>query len=138
MQPMPAFAILRSACLLLALSACDKHVDDRGSSQVDFHSPKRVLSSVFYAAQSGDSKHLASLCDPQGKSNRHVLRICSQRAGGEDWQAFVTQFSKGKLIGEARIADERAQINFVFGEKGTERETMELVRREGRWYLLAF
>ena len=124
--------------LSLALAACDKHVDDRGSSQVDFSEPKRVLSSVFFAAQTGESQHLSGLCDPRGESNMYAQRICSERAGAENWPAFVEQFSKGKLIGEARITGDRAQINFVFGKSGTDQETMELVRRDGRWYLLAF
>jgi hypothetical protein len=124
--------------LVLALGACDKKVDDRGSSTVDFSDSKRVVSSVFYAAKSGQSKHLASLCDPAGESNAHAKRICSQVVGSEDWSLFVEQFSKGRLIGEARINGDRALVNFVFGKTGTKRETMELVRREGRWYLLAF
>ncbi len=124
--------------LVLAAKGCDKKVDDRGSATVDFSDSKRVLSSVFYAAQSGQSNHLASLCDPEGGSNSHVLRICSQVAGSDDWPRFVEQFSKGKLIGEARIAGDRSMVNFVFGKSGAERETMELVRRHGRWYLLTF
>ncbi len=127
-----------SLLAIVALGACDKHVDDRGSSEVDFSDPKRVLSSVFYAAQSGESQHLSKLCDPQGESNRHARRVCSQLATSENWQDFVGQFSQGKLIGEARISGDRAQVNFVFGKSGTRRETMELVRRGERWYLLAF
>jgi hypothetical protein len=129
---------LGALCLVLALGGCDKKVDDRGSSTVDFTDSKRVLSSVFYAAQSGHSEHLATLCDPEGEANSHALRICSQVEGSDEWKAFVEQFSKGRLIGEARIAGDRALVNFVFGKSGTQRETMELVRRDGRWYLLAF
>lgn len=126
------------AGMALVVAACSKHIDDRGSSDVDFKSAKRVVSSIFYAAQSGESQHLASLCDPEGQANEHVLRVCAQDKEGDDWQAFVKQFAKGKLIGEARITEDRALVNFVFGEKGETSETMELVRRDDRWYLLAF
>lgn len=105
---------------------------------MDFSSAKRVVSSIFYAAQSGESQHLASLCDPKGQANRHALRICSQTKEGDDWQEFVRQFTKGRLIGEARTTKDQALVNFVFGESGTDQETMELVRRDDRWYLLAF
>ena len=128
----------RLCVLALALVACDKKVDDRGSAQVDYSEPKRVLSSVFFAAQSGESRHLAELCDPHGKANSHALRICSQVSGSAEWPAFAKQFEKGRLIGEARITDDSALVNFVFGPSGTDRETMELVRRGRRWYLLAF
>jgi hypothetical protein len=130
--------VYQLVCVALALGACDKKVDDRGSSEVDFTNAKRVVSSVFHAAQSGESDHLATLCDPKGQANEHVMRICAQEKGGEDWQAFVKQFARGKLIGEARISGDRALVNFVFGEQGTDPETMELVLREGNWYLLAF
>jgi hypothetical protein len=130
--------LLPALVLASALGGCDKKVDDRGSSEVDFSNAKRVVSSVFYAAKSGESQHLATLCDPEGGSNRHALRVCAQVAGGEDWVEFAEQFSQAKLIGEARITEDRALVNFVFGKNGTKRETMELVRRESRWYLLAF
>ena len=126
------------ALFLLAVVACAKEVDDRGSADVAFSDPKRVVSAIFFAAQSDRSDHLASLCDPQGSANRHAQRICDQRVGGTDWPAFVRQFEKGRLIGEARISGDRALVNFVFGESGTDPETMELVRRQGRWHLLQF
>jgi hypothetical protein len=123
--------------LLVGALSCAKTIDDRGSSQVDFTNPKRVLSSVFYAAQTGQAGHLSSLCDTK-EGDADVARICSQVPGGEDWDAFVRQFAKGRLIGEARISGDRAFVNFVFGPQGTDEETMELVRRGNHWYLLAF
>ena len=130
--------VWRLGVLGLALCSCDKKVDDRGSAQVDYQEPKRVLSSVFFAAQTGESQHLRGLCDPEGKANEHALRICSQTRGSKDWPAFKMQFEKGRLIGEARVSGDSALVNFVFGKNGTDRETMELVRRGERWYLLAF
>lgn len=123
---------------LVLVGSCVKKVDDRGAAEVDFKSPKRVVSSIFYAAQSGQSDHLSALCDPEDGGNKHVQRICSQRVGGDDWDAFVEQFAKGKLIGEARISGDGAQVNFVFGPDGNSPETMELVRRGDKWYLSAF
>ena len=130
--------LLLPLALVAALAGCDKKVDDRGSAEVDFSNAKRVVSSVFHAAKTGESAHLKTLCDPEGEANRHALRVCAQVPGGEDWSKFVEQFAQGKLIGEARITEDRALVNFVFGKSGTERETMELVRRNERWYLLAF
>ena len=129
---------LLAPILGLALFACSKKIDDHGAGTVDFGSAKRVVSSIFFAAQNGQSDHLAGLCDPEGSSNKHARRICSQTVGGDDWDAFVSQFAKGKLIGEARISGDRAQVNFVFGPNGTSPETMELVRRGDKWHLSAF
>ncbi len=131
--------LLIAGCIAASLAgACAKNIDDHGSDHVDFSNPKRVVSAIFYAAQKGVSLHLAGLCDPLGEANVHAKRICSQTLEGADWPAFVKQFAKGKLIGEARIAEGRALVNFVFGESGTDPETMELVQRDGRWYLLSF
>lgn len=129
-----------AALLVLSVCAtsCSKNIDDMESGDVDFSNPKRVLSSVFYAAKEGKSEHLAGLCDPSGNANKYAKRICGQTLNGPDWPAFVKQFKKAKLIGEARIAGDTAMVNFVFGESGTSPETMELIRREGRWYLLSF
>ncbi len=131
-------AILLTIATLTLGSSCSKTIDDRGASDVDFTSAKRVVSAVFFAAQNDESHHLASLCDPKGASNRHVQRICKQSVEGDDWPAFKRQFQNGKLIGEARVSGDRAMVNFVFGPEGTTPETMELVRRNARWYLLAF
>ena len=136
--PMPTWSLCCLAGLLCASTACSKTIDDRGSAQVDFTNPKLVVSSIFHAASTGESGHLASLCDPGGEANKHVLRICAQHQGDADWPSFVHQFEKGRLSGEARIAGERAQVNFVFGADGSDAETMELVQRDGRWYLMAF
>tara|TARA_R110002096_G_scaffold292224_1_gene486545 strand:+ start:103129 stop:103536 length:408 start_codon:yes stop_codon:yes gene_type:complete len=124
-----------TACLVVG---CSKKIDDHGASDVDFSNPKRVVSSIFFAAQEGQSAHLASLCDPKGEANVHARRICAQVVDGSDWPEFVEQFAKGKLIGEARVSGDWAQVNFVFGPSGTTSETMELTRRDGKWYLLAF
>lgn len=127
-------------CTLLALGfACSKKtIEDGGSSDVDFANPKRVVASVFYAARTGESEHLSQLCDPEGSGNAHVQRICQQTRNGSDWPAFVRQFEKARLIGEPRITGDHAQLNFVFGPSGTTPETMELRRRDGKWYLVAF
>jgi hypothetical protein len=131
-------ALLLVSLTACVLAGCSKKIDDHGASEVDFTNPKRVVSSIFFAAQEGKSEHLASLCDPEGESNTHALRVCSQTIDGSDWAEFVDQFAKGKLIGEARISGDWAQVNFAFGPSGTSPETMELIRRGDNWHLLAF
>ncbi len=129
--------LLASLGVSLALS-CSKKIDDRGAAEVDFGNPKRVVSSIFFAAKERKSDHLASLCDPEGEANEFARRVCAQTVDGSDWPEFVSQFGKGKLIGEARVSGDWAQVNFVFGPSGTSPETMELIRRGDKWYLLAF
>lgn len=130
--------LVRAALLSWLLSCCSKTIDDGGSSLVDFTKPKKVVDSIFYAARSGNSDHLASLCDPQGSANQHATRICQAHKDSPDWPSFVANFKSGKITSEPRITGDTAMVNFVFGDKGADSETMELVRRDGNWYLVAF
>lgn len=134
--PLPVTRFALWAALVLA--SCSKTIDDGGSANVDFTNPKRVLDSVFYAARSGQSAHLASLCDPGGTANKHALRVCNEVNTSSDWPSFVEHFASGKVTSEPRITGDTAMVNFVFGQGGSESETMELVRRDGRWFLVAF
>jgi len=55
-----------------------------------------------------------------------------------DWESFRRAFARGRLNGEPRVHGDHARLDFVFGPAGDDSETMELVRRGGRWYLSAF
>lgn len=121
---------------LVAAAGCAREIDDGGSSDVDFTRPKKVVASVFYAAETGDAAHLSGLCDPRGEANAPVQRICAVRPKSEMWTSFERTFARGRIIGEPRVSGDRALINIAYGPDGTEPETIELVRRDGRWYLL--
>ncbi len=129
--------------LTLALSvflaaSCAKEIQDPRSADVDFGDPKSVLASVFFAAEHGSAAHLAGLCDPSGAANPAARRVCAARPGAPDWESFRRAFARGRLNGEPRVHGDHATLDFIFGPEGDESETMELVRRGGRWYLSAF
>jgi hypothetical protein len=130
-------AIRIAVLVLVAATGCAKKVQDHRSER-DFSNPKWTVSSIFYAAQTGDTRHLASLCDPQGEVNEYARRVCDLHVGSPAWKSFVENFEKGTLIGEARISGNHAMVNFAFGPDGARPETMELVRRGDRWYISAF
>jgi len=131
-------------CLLAAvlaaalLAACAEEVMDPRSAQVDFRDPKSVTGSIFYAAESGHTAHLAGLCDPAGASDDDTRRICAMHPGAPDWASFRRNFARGRLNGEPRVHGDHAALEFLFGPDGRDGETMELVRRDGRWYLSTF
>jgi hypothetical protein len=130
---------LASLALALALSpACAKEIQDPRSDRVDFADPKSVTASIFYAAESGRTDHLRALCDPAGENDEDTGRICAMTAASPDWADFRAQFARAHLNGEPRVSGDRAALHFVFGPDATRSETMELVRRDGRWYLSAF
>ena len=133
-----AVAALAAAGALGCVAGCAKEIQDPRSDQVDARDPKSVTASIFHAAETGRTGHLAGLCDPRGENDEDTARICAMTPEAPDWESFRRAFAAGRLNGEPRISGDRAALHFVFGEDGRDSETMELVQRDGRWYLLAF
>jgi hypothetical protein len=53
-------------------------------------------------------------------------------------QEFVEYFAQGKLNGQAIINGNQAEVPFLYGPDGTDAETMDLIQRDGQWYLYGF
>jgi hypothetical protein len=104
----------------------------------DQSDPVVVLAEVFAAARSGEVSGLAHLCAPGGDADRDVLRICGLATDETGLEEFSTFFRAGQISGEPTIEGERAAVPFLFGPDGTRPETMNLVQREGLWYLQSF
>ena len=135
------FSLSIAARLALAAAlfgACAKEIQDPHSDEVDFTDPKSVTAQIFHAAATGRADNLRALCDPRGENDEDTARICAMTAAAPDWAGFRAEFARGHLNGEPRVSGDRAALHFVFGPDATRSETMELVRRDGRWYLSAF
>ena len=129
-------AILALAAALAA--ACAKEIQDPVADRVDFADPKSVTAQIFHAAATGRAENLASLCDPRGENDEDTARICGLTPSAPEWADFRAEFARAHLNGEPRVSGDRAALHFLFGPDATRSETMELVRRDGRWYLSAF
>jgi hypothetical protein len=130
---------MRTAALIAAMTcaaACAKDIADPVSAEVDWSRPKSVLGHVFWAARTGETDKLASLCD-RG-ANHAARRICAVTPASTDYPSFRKNFGRARLNGEPRIAGDTALIKFLYGPDVTARETMTLVRRDGRWLLQSF
>ncbi|MEM7059172.1 MAG: hypothetical protein AAF557_16425 [Pseudomonadota bacterium] len=109
------------------------------AAEVDFTSPEAVTTAIFEAAQTGDSSALATLCDPRGENDGDTQEyICEMTAGSANWDEYVSYFAKGKLNGPAEVNGLKAKVPFLFGPDGTDKETMNLIQRDGKWYLSSF
>ncbi len=108
------------------------------ASSVDQSDPAKVVQAVFDAAQTQSFTALAGLCDPQGENDKDTATICAMTAGHADKDSFVTYFAKGKINGEVTVSGDQAQVPFLFGPNGDQQETMSLIQRDGKWYLLEF
>lgn len=134
---------MRTSVLLAAMiaviattGACAEDVKDPISGEVDFSNPKSVLGHVFWAARTGETGKLASLCAPA--AHAAARRVCAVTKKSDDYASFRKNFARGTLNGEPRIAGDTAVIKFLYGPRGADRETMTLVRRDGRWLLQSF
>ena len=121
---------------ILLLVGCGGASAENEGDQTD---PKWVVNQVFEAANSNDYSLLSSLCDPSGEGDRDTKRICA--VGDESDKSkeeFNTYFKLGKVIGEPTISGDEAKVVIKFGPTGTKDETMNLVNRDGKWYLSSF
>lgn len=108
------------------------------AGKVDNSDPVKVVEFVFAAAAAGKSDGLSSLCDPAGGGDGDVKDLCAVKAGDPTWERFARSFSKGKVNGPAKIEGDTAAVEILFGPRGDKKETMNLKKTDGKWYLDGF
>jgi hypothetical protein len=160
------FALLTVALFGFALSSCNKPAaaasgPETAATQADpsqadpaaaasQSGPAAVVAQLFTAAKKDDPKLLGGLCDPQKENDgdtdclcaldpSYVPHKCDSDSGNRiPWVEFKMMFQDGKVNGKARIEGDHAEVDFTFGEGGSESETMALVKRNGNWYFESF
>ena len=105
---------------------------------LDQSDPVSVVNAIFFAAQTGDYSNLASLCDPNGDNDGDTQAICDITAESDDVDLFAEYFALGQMQGQAEVEGDEASVPFTFGPNGTDEETMNLILRDGVWYLYSF
>lgn len=109
---------------------------------IDFTDPTAVLEAVFAAAHDEDFSYLPNLCDPLNMNDRDTDILCQITADHENKESFVQYFATGQIVGEVEYIeganDTFARVNFLYGPNGDIPETIELILRDGQWYLLDF
>lgn len=130
---------LKSLIILLSLSMTLMSCGGGGGGKLDQTNPKSVVEYIFSSAKSGDFSGLSQLCDPKGENDGDTKRICNlanEEAKVKD--SFKEYFAKGTVVGEAEVEGDKAAVKFKFGPDGSKDETMNLVQRDGKWYLSSF
>jgi len=112
--------------------------EPQASGEIDWTDPASVVQAIFTAAQTEDFSRLPELCDPLGEHDGDTDAICNITADHPDKDTFVAAFAKARLNGEPTISGNRAEVPFLFGPNGDQEETMTLILRDGKWYLLGF
>lgn len=114
---------------------------DLSVESVDFTDPIAVLQAVFVAARNQDFAILPYLCDPLHMNDVVTTELCSITADHESKDSFVQYYGAGRIAGEVEYIEVNqknfARINFIYGPSGNlGLATMELIQRDGLWYLL--
>ncbi|MDP3971125.1 MAG: hypothetical protein Q8P90_05570 [bacterium] len=116
-------------------------VADTADAGFDQTTPEGTIELVFLAASIGDMSLVADLCDPTGDNDGDTQAICdlgTDAIGEATEDEFVQVFAAGKVTGDAVIEADEATVPFMFGQDGTDEETMTLINRDGMWYLYSF
>jgi len=125
--------ILTVLCSSVIIMSCGGQTGDTTDVNT---TPESVVQAVFDAAKSGDFSKLGGLCDPRGENDGDTRKICELEKDMES--EFVEYFKEGKVAGDAVINGDQAEVPILFGPEGGEEETMKVVQRDGKWYLMSF
>lgn len=106
----------------------------------DQTTPKGVAEMIFSAARNGDYGPLKNLCDdalhPDGDS-KHICEVATT-SDEKLKSSFKEYFSKGKVVGEPTIEGDKAAVKVLFGPDGTKDETFNMMKKDGKWYMVSF
>ena len=119
-------------CMMTAMimTACSSQPKD---VQAD---PRLVAEAIFDAAQSGNYQQLAALVDTEADGDsKRIAQVATDQSMQEDFKKY---FAKGKVSADPVITGDKASVNILFGPDGSKEETFEMVRKEGKWYLVSF
>jgi len=105
---------------------------------VDHSDPVAVTVAIFIAARTLDASDLSGLCDPLGENDGDTRDICQLTPDDGKWDEFVAWFEWGMVSGSATIEGDRATVPLLFGSDGSRSEEMNLINRDGMWYLSSF
>ncbi|MEO7308728.1 MAG: hypothetical protein ABIR78_04575 [Ferruginibacter sp.] len=105
----------------------------------DQSTPKGVADIIFAAAQSGDYSKLPGVCDASLDTDGDAKHICDVTNGDDALKSqFKEYFSKGTVTGEPIIEGDNAKLDIMFGPDGTKKETFNMMKKDGKWYLTSF
>lgn len=120
--------------VLIALAACGGDKEEQSASDKQELPPEATVEAIFAAAKSDNAAALARLCDPTGDNDADTQTICDIKPGTE-WDDFKKLFAIGKITGAAVVDGDHATVPFQFGPARGYKENMQLIRRDGTWYL---
>ncbi len=110
------------------------------SKTFDFQkNPVDLLNYIFESTKNRDFKNFRYLSDPYTEIDNSVKLICyAEILSTRQQENFITDFENGRIIGKPKIKNNTAEIEFAFGPYSDKLEVMNLVNRNGLWFLKSY
>lgn len=100
---------------------------------IDQSSPEALAKSIFRAAKTGIYSGMKGVvAEVADEEVREIANVAT--AAPEFQQMFHKHFGKGKVAGEVMTKDDQAMVPILFGPDGDKKETLGMVRKDGRWF----
>jgi hypothetical protein len=99
-------------------------------------SPENVMKYIFDSAKKGDFSNFRYLCDPYGENDSDVNQFCNiELLSDKKKDQFRKEIENGRIMSKAKIENDKAEIEFAFGQSSNKLEKMIMINRNGLWYL---
>ena len=110
----------------------------KGKSSANQSTPQGVAEMMFNSAKTGEFATLKSLCNEAIDTDGDSKKVCEVATDTEFQKSYVEYFSKGKVNGEPTIDGDKAAVKIFFGPDGTKEETLNMVKKDDKWFLVSF
>ncbi len=102
--------------------------------------PVWLVEKIFEVANTGAYYELYNLCDPMEENDGDTKSICQiANATEEEQSAFSGVFGTGTVTGEViYVTKITAKVPVTFGYDSEVNEEMNVILRDGKWYLYSF
>jgi len=124
--------VIAAAFIILLFAAC------KGGTKSDQTTPRGVAEIIFSSAKSGEYAPLKDLCNSTLDTDGDSKKVCEVASDAEMQKTFKEYFSTGKVNGEPTIEGDKAAVKILFGPDGTKEETLNMEKKDGKWYLTSF
>ncbi len=120
--------------ILISLSTVQAQTDSLSQS-----TPEGVAQIIFNAAKTGKFEQLRLICHQGLDTDGDSKQICTVADADKKSQAsFAAYFSTGKIVGDVLIKGGNAKVVILFGPDGKKSESLIMLKKNEKWYLVSF
>jgi hypothetical protein len=110
------------------------------SRSYDFQfTPEGTVKQLIISAMKEDYSKLRYLIDPYGEFDQDAFSISLIESYPQEMKIeWRNQFANGRIMGEPRVNLETAEVEIAMGISSDRLQTIQLIKRQDRWYIQSF